>query len=175
MSRRLEFHGEVYHGTTGEIAKQAISGGQLLMSTHGAAGPGVYVTSHEDEAGMYGDHVLRGYAEARNVLPARIWNDTKLSTLAGFSGEHAERVRQHLLDRGYDAVEDSTVRGAVSLLHPRQFDIGSIRDPQRGHYVDALSYLEEVSPSPSRSRRRRAPRPTVTKPEQLWSPETFGH
>lgn len=174
MSRRMEFHGEVYHGTTGDIARQAISGGQLLMSRHGAAGPGVYVTSHEDEAAMYGDHILRGYAEARNVLPARIWNDTKLSRLAGFSGEHAEKVRQHLIDRGYDAVEDDTVRGAVSLLHPRQFDIGSVRDPQRGHFVDALSYIEEVSPTPRRPRRRRSQRPQP-RPEELWSPQTFGH
>jgi len=183
VSRRLEFHGEVFHGTSGEIARRVVAGGgslpgTLLMSTHGAAGPGVYVTDREDEAAMYGDHILRGYADAKNVLPAHVWNSSKLSNLASFSGGHAEKVRQHLIDRGYDAVEDGTVRGGISLLHPRQFELSAVLDPKHGHYRDVLHWADEITPpTPVGQRRRRAQRrsPAERVPEQVWSPRTFGH
>lgn len=169
MSRRMEFHGEVYHGTSGDIAKRVIGGGgDLLLSRYGAAGPGAYVTEEMDAAQGYGDHVLRGTAHAYNVMPYQQWLDSPLSRGGlGAQAHHADRIRQHLLDRGYDAIEDGTERRAVSLLKSQQFEVNGVFDPNRGHFRNVYEYMDEPGVT--------APRRRASQRERLWTPKTEGH
>ena len=175
MSRYSSFHGEVYHGTETESLDRLVNsmqnGSPLLMSTHGAAGPGVYVTDNEDEARQYGDVILRGHAYAQKVLPGHVWSNNRALSRAGNRHEHAERVRNLLTSRGFDAVEDPTVRGGLALLSNQQFSLESVFDPRVGREVHPFDYL---TTGPGKRPRRRGGQPAAPTNEAVWSPQTFG-
>ena len=181
MSQRLlgpQWAGDpAFHGTEPAQAKQILLGsaGLMGMSTHGAAGSGLYVTGEESEAERYGDIVLRGHASASKVFTSDHPRYDRLSRHFN-NPRNAPKVRDLLVKNGYDAVEDTTARDAVSLLHPGQFNVGHVFDPEVGFDMDAYSYIDHKYPevAASRPRRRRARSQTQTVKPSEWAPETFG-
>lgn len=183
MSRNGEFltyfNDPAYHGTNPDQVRSILLGGHgsLGMSTHGAAGSGIYVTGDEDEARNYGGIILSGTASADRVFTSRHKGYRELERHFN-NPEKAPSIREHLIGQGFDAVEDATVKDAVALLHPRQFHVSRVYDPEIGHEMDALTYIDTRFPESAvpigRRRRARASRVPVPREEQVWAPETFG-
>jgi len=168
VSRNMEFHGEAFHGTTANIAKQVAGSQGLLLSDHGAAGPGAYVAPEIHQAQAYGDYIFSGEAHARKVMPAEQYRATldKYGSRPGYG----HQIREHLLRSGYDGVEDATVRGAVALLHPGSFQIREVYHPEQDRWIHPAE-LEDRVARPRRASQRSSSRQF----DRLWAPETFGN